>query len=302
MSAVDGSLPGSIARGAGRVRWAGRFAILTALAAGCVGAPQGRWPFPPTAYGSDSDIVGILDERSRPTTSLVAELSMAIESAEANGVFDAVVQHVDGRGLRITAFRDMIVGTRPIFDLALARGRYDLVLWNDDGPAQRSSGPIEAAASAHGAFLAFTVLGERLFRPAASRPGASVAIERSSDELGLVEILESGPGTADAAPRLARWSLDPLTLGVRSVSITEIDGRVSARVIFHGYREVDGRFFPERFEIRSGADELRIDGVLRDLELDPDPAELDLDLDLDLDASESDESAASPGAPPEDAR
>ena len=73
------------------------------------------------------------------------------------------------------------------------------------------------------------------------------------------------------------WRLDPLTLGVRSAEV-RLPGGAPIALLYRSYREVDGRYFPEKFEMIDPGASVRVEGVLREIELDApwtegDPAE-----------------------------
>jgi hypothetical protein len=234
--------------------------IILALA-GCRAEPVLRWPFPAVEAPDDRAVLSTLRERTRPPQNLYAELTMSFQSAEREGVFDAVVRYVRPGRLRMTGFRGLLLSTREVFDLVLDGERCELSLEDQDGGGgeRRFSGSVSELGQVHPGFRAFSVLREGLFLPG-TLPDGEARVERSPREL---KVECRGPGGAEVT-----WRLDPPTLGIRSAEVLPAGSRAPIALRFTSYREVGGRYFPERFELSDDGAGVRIEGVLREIELD----------------------------------
>ena len=201
---------------------------------------------------------------------------MSFESRDRpqdGGVFDAVVRYAPGRGLRMTAIKDVVVTVRPVFDLRVDGPRFELVMWPREGEPERSAGSTSELAAKHVAFAPFALLRHRVFPPVPQGTRSGLKVRRGDEAITVEETTKTGA--------VLLWELDPRTLGVVSVSVSSRSGGArSTTVFFDSYREVRGRYFPERFRIRDDFGTVEIDGVLRDLDLDVDPSALDFDIEV----------------------
>ena len=227
------------------------------LASSCTST---NWPFPEVEPGESPEEV--LARRTRLPKSLYAELTMSIDSPDRSGVFESVVQFVPARGLRMSAFKDVIVSTRPIFDLVIEDDSFHLAFWGEDDRVEIRSGGSAEAMELDPAFAAIYALGPGLFLPGRNVGAAARSVERSEDRR---TILLGG-----------RWVLDAETFGVRRAVIRS-RGHSKVEVDYTSYRRVGERFFPERIRISAEEGGLVIEGTLDDLELDVDPDELDFE-------------------------
>ncbi len=164
--------------------------LLTCVcAAGCSTAERGRWPFPQVQAADDTSVLTVLRERTRSPGSLYAELWMSFESAEQGGVFDVVVLYDGADRLRMTAFRDLALSTRDIFDLVITGESYELALWGEEegasGP-ERHAGSLADLSSVHRGYLAFAFLREGFFLPGPAASLQDVEVERINGSLRVL--------------------------------------------------------------------------------------------------------------------
>jgi outer membrane lipoprotein-sorting protein len=225
------------------------------LLPGCRGGER-KWPFPEVESGSGDVIIARLAERTDGVRSLYAVLSMSFESKEQSAVVEAVVHYAWPGRIRMTAFKDTLVSSRDVFDLVLTPQRYFMILEGEDGP-ERHSGPARELSQRLPGFRAFEVLREALFLPGLLTGDDAGAIVRSDTALHVRTLTPSGLDV--------RWQLDKKTLGVEQAQVAISQDFIT--VIYVDYREVDGRFFPETFELRDPGAGVWVRGVLQDLEI-----------------------------------
>lgn len=221
------------------------------------------WPFPPAVGEDDGAVLATLRRRTEAPRSLYAELAMSFEGAGQNGVFDVVASYRRPGWLRLTAFRDLLVSTRDIFDLVLTPERFAMVIEGGESAegAKRSAGAAGELGSAHRGFLAFAALREKLFLPGLLTEGESAEVERRE---GRIFVRARMRGGAEVT-----WRLEPSTLGIEAAEL-RVDGEAEPiRIEYSSYREVEGTFLPERFELDDRGGGVVIRGVLKDVEMDP---------------------------------
>jgi len=225
------------------------------LLPGCRGGER-KWPFPEVESGHGDAIISRLQERTRGVRSLYAVLSMSFESKEQSAVVEAVVNYAQPGRIRMTAFKDTLVASRDVFDLVLTPQRYCMVLEGEGGP-ERHEGPARDLPQRLPGFRAFEVFREAMFLPGLLASHPRPRIVRSDTTLHARTLTPSGFEV--------RWQLDKKTLGVEKAQVA-ISGDLIT-VIYLDYREVDGHFFPETFELRDPGAGVSVRGVLEDLEL-----------------------------------
>lgn len=225
-------------------------------------------PYPAVAGLDDAACVAALQSRTRGVESAYALLSMAFDGPERSGTIDAAVQWRAPHALRVTAFKDLVLSARDVFDLLLGDVDYAFVFHDDDAPV-RARGPVASFPSAHPRFATFYWAGEALLL--AGAVGDEGRVVARSDELVQVEArLRNGAAVT--------WTLS-------AANLTPFMGRIVApgeRVLtirYHGWVEVDGRVLPREvslddpsagFAVRFEASDLEVN-----VELDPqafDPA------------------------------
>ena len=118
---------------------------------GCPGSPEAS--FPEVATPADDEVLATLERRTA-VRALYAELVIAYDGRERSGAFDAVFYWQAPSSIRMTAFKDVVIETRHLFDLVLAPDRYRLEHEADGAPSV-DAGPAAAFAGAHPRFSAF---------------------------------------------------------------------------------------------------------------------------------------------------
>jgi hypothetical protein len=161
--------------------------LLLILAGACAAAPASPSPQPRT----------LAEVRT-----LDAVLDLAYDGPDRRGTFEAVCNYERGRGLRLTAFKDLVVlGSEPIFDLLLEPDRFALDVAARDGePAVHDRGPLAAFPDRHPRFAGLFWAREALFLPGALGDdarhvpsGAFVAWNRAPGTLEVVAGAISAP-------------------------------------------------------------------------------------------------------------
>ncbi len=239
-------------------------------------SPEARnWPFPEVDVevaaaarrGDAEPVIAVFRDRVDAIQSLYAELTMTIEGGERSGVFDTVVYYQAPHQLRITAFRDLLVATRDVFDLVLSETSYVLRL-DDEGEEQVHRGAVSDLGAAHEGFEVFRLLRERIFLPGIVFAGESVRSEAQDDVLSVTVSTASGEVT---------WVADARTLGIRTATARGPDRELRVEIEYLSHRHVDDVYLPERFRLVEVASGLSLSGWLRHVEVNPelDPAVLE---------------------------
>ncbi|HVR76180.1 MAG TPA: hypothetical protein VMT52_17755, partial [Planctomycetota bacterium] len=179
------------------------------LLAGCR-APERHWPFPPVpAALSDAEVLATIESRVSGVRSLYAVLTMSFEiQGGRGGVMDAVVRYEHPGRIRMTAFKDLLISSRGIFDLVLDQGRFffDGIDFEGDGGPKYEEGDVADLARLQPGFRAMAGLREAMFLPGlvgADRPPSVLRRQ------GEIVVLTSSP-----TGHPLEWTLDPATLGV----------------------------------------------------------------------------------------
>ena len=246
-------------------------AIAALLLAGC-GSREKRWPFPKVEARDDAAILATLADRTSGIESLYAELAMSFETTERSAVFTAVVNYKAPDRIRMSAFKDILIASRSIFEFLLIGNRFITVFEGGNG-LERQEGSLEDVDSVQPGFRAMIALREAMFLPGKVQPGAPARIHRAPGRITLQTVTASG--------HAVRWELDPDTLGVLSGQVS-FDGREPVTVRYESYRPAGKLYVPERFRLSDPGGGIVVEGWLEDLEVNPeldpgifDPAALD---------------------------
>jgi hypothetical protein len=241
--------------------------MVLAAAAGC-GAPPRRWPFPEVAPAGDGEVLAILRSRTEGVESAYAELSMSFEGLERSAVATAVVRYEAPGKIRMTAFKDLLVSARGIFDLLLAPGGFVIEVEGESGPERRSGGAGDLSALPRG-FRALAALREAMFLPGRIPAGAPAAVERDGGRVVVRAAVSSG--------HEVEWTLEPRTLGIESARLRLVGAPEPITVEYSSYRLAGGVYIPEAFTLRDPGEGVVVEGLLEDIELNPalEPAAFD---------------------------
>jgi len=230
------------------------------LLAGC-GSPERRWPFPRAEALDDAAILATLADRTSGIESLYAELAMTFETTERSAVFTAVVNYRAPDRIRMSAFKDILIASRSIFEFLLDGKRFITVFEGDNGP-ERQEGALEDVDRMQPGFRAMIALRESMFLPGRMQPGAPARIDREGGRIALHTVTPSG--------HAVRWDLDPDTLGVVSGHVSFDASQRPVTVQYESYREAGRVYVPERFRLSDPAGGIVVEGWLEDLEVNPD--------------------------------
>ncbi len=192
--------------------------VVSIGAGGCATPP--RPSFGERGDLDDAAVIAALRDRTERLSAVSALLTIAYEGETRSGVFSAVARWRSPR-LRLTAFKDLLVSTKDLFDLAFGAERFALdgTGFADDGDASvRDEGPLAAFAERQPEFAGFLWTREAMFLAGATAADASGTVAGDADGHGRVATrLPNGlPVT---------WTLAPATLEVLAGEIEAPDGR-----------------------------------------------------------------------------
>ncbi|MBI3723244.1 hypothetical protein HY251_04710 [bacterium] len=220
-------------------RWLGSFAIVLALAclSGCASTEPSV--FPDLGPLTDEQALAIIHSRTEAARSLQAVLSVTYESKEFDGTFTAVCNYEAPGKMRITAFKDIVLSTRGIFDILFTPTEYAIDVAEMGGtPAVHDRGKIVGFPSKHPRFAGFFLAGEVLFLPGKVLNAARCRDFADGDALGA--LLISGWLPSGAA---ASFFFDEGTLRPTTGSVLDRERR-SATLDYRDWRKTRGVFIP----------------------------------------------------------
>jgi hypothetical protein len=164
---------------------------------------------PPVATLDLARRAQVVQARTVGIHTLTGVLTIEFSGLERRGTFDMIVNYHAAGHLRFSAFKDLLISTRPVFDLLLTNEMYRLEVY-DAGQVRRAQGEASQFALQHPQFQAFYTIGEGFFLPgfdALGRPPRFT--NRAASE--FVTRLKSGA--------VARWSAKAETLEITSAQI-----------------------------------------------------------------------------------
>lgn len=247
-------------------------AVFFLLLLGGCRAPERHWPFPPVpAALSDAEVLATIESRVSGVRSLYAVLAMSFDiKGGRGGVMDAVVRYEHPGRIRMTAFKDLLISSRGIFDLVLDQGRFffDGIDFEGDGGPKYEEGDVAELARLQPGFRAMAGLGEAMFLPGLIGPDRQARVLRRPEGIAVL--------TSSPTGHPLEWTLDPATLGVTR-GILEVPGG-RATVTYESYRVVDGVYVPEQFALDDPGAGVRVSGILEELEANPELEEDDFRL------------------------
>jgi len=237
------------------------------------GSREKRWPFPRVEARDDAAILATIADRTSGIDTLYAELTMSFETRERSAVLTSVVNYRAPDVIRMSAFKDILIVSRSLFDFLIVGGRFVALIEGEKGP-ERREGSLEDLERIHPGFRAMGALREAMFLPGRMPAGAAARIERSPGRITLHTTTPSGHPVS--------WRLDPDTLGVLEGEVSFGGAGPPATVVYDSYRPAGRAFVPERFRLDDPGAGVVLEGLLEDLEVNPeldpalfDPANLD---------------------------
>lgn len=229
-------------------------------------------PFPPVGPLAPDDQIDLIRTRYSTVRSLWAVVQVAMESGELSGSFEVVSVFSRPDQLHMSAFKGLLLSSRPIFELTFASGKYCLVLHHENGDVEESRGNIESFVSRHRDMAELFWLRQLMFLPG-----------EVNKVTGPIEKLPEGNSlilkgvTIDGAQ--VRSQLDPQTLAVLSSSLTPPGSESTYEIHYADYREIDGLFIPERIDVKSPEIGFWMNAVVGEMEVNGtvDPSVFEMD-------------------------
>jgi hypothetical protein len=203
---------------------------------------QSTSPFPSLGSLSFAEEVQVIQSRTTGLRTLAAVVTMSVSGKAALGTFDMVVNYDASGKMRFTALKDLLISTRPIFDLIFAGERYSLTLYENTNSHARQD-TISRFVQDNPEFRAFLLLGEVFFLPGFDGHGNS-PVFRNMTASQFTTQLRSGAK--------AQWFAKPETLEVTKARVTwkGEHGPVSFRLQYRDYRKIGAYYIPGRVTLK----------------------------------------------------
>lgn len=195
-------------------------------------------PFPALNVIDQTEITRVIRSRTTGLHTLAAVLSVSFSDRARQGTFDLVVNYDDSGKMRYTAFKDLILSTRPIFDLLLVDATYRLEL-HDDTEGNVRQGSVSHFSQDNPAFRAFWIVGEAFFLPGFDGRGDRPLVT-ATQPLQFTTRLKSGA--------VAHWVAKAETLEISQAQIDDSRGpdTVSLLLEYGDYRKIGAYDIPHR--------------------------------------------------------
>lgn len=171
-----------------------------------------------------------IQARTTGLHTLAAVLTVAFSNPDRRDTFDLIVNYDATGKTRYTAFKDLLLSTRPIFDLVFIDQQYHLTT-HDAGHTRRDQGQITQFAIEHPSMRVFALVGEAFFLPGYDAAGR-LPMALNADGTRFSSRLKSG--------LKAVWST---RLNSLEISSAQLDGKidstpVSLQLTYRDYRNV----------------------------------------------------------------
>lgn len=228
------------------------------LAGGCNGTPPS--PVPVVEPLDDASTLAVVSSRT-DVEGVYAVIECAYDGPDRSGAFDAVVYWRAPGRLRVSAFKDLVLATRGVFDLCLGAERYAVEVLGEDDEPLVERGALEDFPREQERFAGFYWAREALFLAGAIADEARV-VERTADRVVLAGRVRSGAAV--------RWIADPDTLAIREGLVTA--GEREVRIAYAGFFAAGGGvFLPGEVTFSDPAAGTRMVMRVDEHELDPPP-------------------------------
>jgi hypothetical protein len=194
--------------------------------------------FPTLSASSQAEKAQIIRSRTTGLRTLTAVLMVAFSGRERQGTFEMVVNYNASGKMRFTAFKDLMLSSRPIFDLIFARERYILAI-HDTAGARMRQGNVAQFVQDNPEFRAFLVVGEAFFLPGFDGFGKPPVFKNTAASQFTTR-LKSG--------FKAQWFAKPDTLEITKARL-DGDGEqepVSFLLEYSDYRRIEAYYIPGR--------------------------------------------------------
>lgn len=225
--------------------------LLSLFIAACAASVDGPDVFPPAGALDAARKARVVQARTTGIHTLTAVLAIEFSGFERRGTFDMVVNYDDSGHLRFSAFKDLFISTRPVFDLLLTQETYRLEVY-DAGQARRAQGDVSQFARRHPQFRAFYTIGEGFFLPGFDAAGRPPALTHRA-ATAFVTRLKSGA--------VARWSAKAETLEITSARIETFS------IQYGDYRQIGPYYIPGLVVITDASQGTTSRGVLKHVDI-----------------------------------
>jgi hypothetical protein len=234
-------------------RRAAKAIALGALLAGCAANP-----FVDLGPLSDDDVLRILRQRTDCRSELAAELVIGYTGPDRQGTFDATALFTPPSTMQISAYKDLIFATEPIFDMTFTADEFDIeVRVERDQPPQKDRGPAAEFPRRQPRYRGFYWGREAFVLPGAIADDGA-------------EVLVAADGATTVATRLhsgarVTWRVDRRTLEVQQCQLAAPEGAIGT-ITYSRYFKVGELFVPGRVVFRDDDQRVELDIRVRDVE------------------------------------
>jgi hypothetical protein len=197
----------------------------------------------------DAATVATLRSRTAAVSSGYAVLAMAFDGPERSGTLDAAVHWRAPHELRVTAFKDLVLTARDVFDLLLGSEEYALELVEDDDRRTRDRGAVAVFPQAHPRFAGFFWAGESLLLAGAVHGDDGRVVRRDAETVQVAARLRNGATVT--------WVLSADTLTPREGRIEAPEGRVLT-LRYLGWAQVGEQILPDVVELEDPAGDFAV--------------------------------------------
>jgi hypothetical protein len=235
------------------------------LLAGCGGVepPPAEPIFEVVGPLPTGEALAELRRRAAEVSALYAVVETAYDGPNQQGTFTQVAYWQAPNWQRVSAFKDLVLATHPIFEMAFTPDSYSFAL--EEG--ELVTGPIAEFPTAQPAFSGVYWAGEAMFLPGAVGEQAQVVEE--ADEAGETLVVRA----LLASGAEAWWWIDPLTLRVWRAEVrvpeTAAGGGRTVYLEYDDYRLLGGRRFPGLVVLRDPEQGVRMSMAPTEVEVNP---------------------------------
>jgi hypothetical protein len=224
--------------------------LLGLLVTACV--PSSRPTLAPAlGPGEAARVAGLVHSRTTGVRTLAAVLAMQFAGEARQGTVELIVNYDASGSMRFSAFKNLVITTRPVFDLLFVGDSYRLELPDADG-GQLHQGPKAAFVRRHPDFRAFWIIGEGFFLPGFDAGGQPPALVDAAAAVFTTR-LRSGA--------IARWFVDPASLEITRAQIEAF------RVDYGDYRTIGAYTLPGRVTLNDQRTGFTTRTVLKQVEI-----------------------------------
>jgi hypothetical protein len=199
-------------------------------------------PFPSLGSLSLAEKARVIQSRTTGLRTFTAVGAMAFSGKMTRGTFEMIVNYDASGNMRFTALKDLLISTRPIFDLIFAGERYSLTIHENAGFHTRQD-TVSCFVHDNPEFRAFLLLGEAFFLPGFDGFG-NPPVFRNTAASRFTTRLKSGVK--------AQWFAKPETLEITKARVTWQGGQEPVSFLLHytDYRKIGAYYIPGRVTLK----------------------------------------------------